>query len=63
LALAWHWNLLPHLPAIRWAYHLPRTYGHSAELLDETRRFELTDIKREIAAGRAPGAAESMGAA
>ena len=49
-------SVLPHLPAIRWAYRSPRTYGHSAELLDETRRFELADIKHEIMTRRAPGA-------
>jgi fatty acid desaturase len=49
-------SVLPHLLALRWIYRSPRTYGHRAELLDETRRFELTDIKREITARRAPGA-------
>lgn len=50
-------SVLPHLLALRWLYGLPRTYGHPAEFLDETRRIEVAKIKREIAAGRAPGAA------
>jgi fatty acid desaturase len=50
-------SVLPHLLALRWIYRSPRTYGRPDELLDGTRSFELTDIKREIAAGRAPGAA------
>ena len=49
-------SVLPHLLALRWAYRSPRTYGHGAELLDESRSFDLAEIRREIAVQRVPGA-------